>query len=115
MATTPEGKVKDKIKASINSRGMYVMPFQQGTGTNGVSDFLVLLSGRFVAIEAKAGKGKPTELQKHFLAKVVKHGGVALVVNEDWLERLDNALQVADATWLPMFSLMEENRAEFDW
>ena len=115
MATTPEGKVKDKIKAIINSRGMYVMPFQQGTGMNGVSDFLAVIDGYFVAIEAKAGKGKPTELQKRFLANVVKNGGVALVVNEHWLEQLGNAVQAAWFSQAHMLKLVEENRAEFEW
>ena len=115
MATTPEGKVKDKIKAIINSRGMYVMPFQQGTGTNGVSDFLAVVDGYFVAIEAKAGKGKPTELQKRFLANVVKNGGVALVVNEHWLERLEKAIQLQWFSQAELLGLVEENRAEFGW
>ena len=116
MASTPEGKVKDKIKAIVKDRGMYVMPYQQGMGSNGVSDFLVVMDGEFVAIEAKAGKGKPTELQKRFLAKVVAHGGVALVVNESWLARLEAAVQ-PDGTVgvVALRQLVGDNRKEFGW
>lgn len=46
---------------------------------SGVSDILCCVNGRFVAIELKADKGKPTPLQLLFLSKVTKAGGIARV------------------------------------
>ena len=83
MAMTPEGKVKKEIKKILDSYGvLYTMPFSAGYSTSGVSDFLCCYKGHFISIEAKAGKGKPTELQTTWINKVQTAGGHAMVVNE---------------------------------
>ena len=84
MATTPEGKVKAKVKVILKELGAYyTMPVTGGFGTSGAPDFLVCLNGRFVGIECKAGKGKPTALQEKNLHDIAQAGGQALVINED--------------------------------
>lgn len=84
MATTPEGLVKQKIKAILNlNKIYYAMPVGTGYGNSGVPDFLCCFNGRFIAIEAKAGKGTTTALQDKHLKEITKAGGVSLVVNED--------------------------------
>jgi len=45
----------------------------------GISDLLGICNGRFVAIELKIGKNKPSKIQKWFLGEVVKCGGVGAV------------------------------------
>jgi hypothetical protein len=50
------------------------------------------VAGHFLAIEAKAGKGKTTALQDKHLAQIGAQGGTALVINETNLEDLDNLL-----------------------
>jgi len=87
MATTPEAKVKAKIKAILKAyRAYYAMPIGTGYGSSGVPDFLVCLNGEFLAIEAKAGKGVPTALQEKNLKQIKEAGGRALVINEEDLE-----------------------------
>ena len=87
MAATPEAKVKAKIKALLKKHGAYyAMPIGSGYGNSGVPDFLVCLGGEFLAIEAKAGKGKTTALQDKHLREIEAAGGRALVVNEEILE-----------------------------
>lgn len=87
MATTPEAKVKAKIKAILKTyRAYYAMPIGTGYGSSGVPDFLVCLNGEFLAIEAKAGKGVPTALQEKNLKAIKEAGGRALVINEESLE-----------------------------
>ena len=87
MATTPEAKVKAKIKAILKAHGAYyAMPIGTGYGSSGVPDFLVCLNGEFLAIEAKAGKGVPTALQEKNLKAIKEAGGRALVINEESLE-----------------------------
>ena len=87
MATTPEAKVKAKIKAILKAHGAYyAMPIGTGYGSSGVPDFLVCLNGEFLAIEAKAGKGVPTALQLKNLREIEVAGGRTLVINEQSLE-----------------------------
>ena len=92
---TPESKVKDKIKAICKERGAYyAMPVMGGMASNGTPDFLICYKGLFIAIEAKAGKGKATPLQLVRLKEINKAGGAAMIINEDSIaslvELLDN-------------------------
>jgi hypothetical protein len=91
---TPEGKVKDKIKKLLKTHGAYfAMPIGTGFGNAGVPDFLVCLNGEFLAIEAKAGKGRTTALQKKAIAEIEAAGGRTLVINEDNFELLEAVLE----------------------
>jgi uncharacterized protein YgbK (DUF1537 family) len=82
---TPEGKVKKKIKALLDSYGerVYVfMPVPSGYGKTTV-DYLICFDGLFIAIEAKAG-GKPaTSRQEDVLKQVHDAGGSSFVVDDD--------------------------------
>ena len=83
MAETPEKKVKKKVRALLDALGAYyVMPVTGGYGTQGAPDFLVCHRGKFVGIETKAGKGKPTKLQELNIKNIREAGGVAFVVRE---------------------------------
>lgn len=83
MSSTPEAKVKKQIRKQLDELGCYyAMPIGTGYGNSGVPDFLVCMKGRFVSIEAKAGKGKPTLLQEDNMRRIREAGGVALVINE---------------------------------
>jgi hypothetical protein len=94
MSMTPEGKVKDKVKRLFKSMGVYyAMPATGGYGISGVPDFLVCLKGRFIGVECKAGKGKPTALQLKNLAEIEASGGISVIVNEDNLEQFETAMR----------------------
>ena len=94
MATTPEAKVKAKIKAILKAHDIYyAMPIGTGYGSSGVPDFLCCVRGRFLAIEAKAGKGKTTALQDKNIKQILESGGLAIVVNEDNMEELEALLK----------------------
>lgn len=93
MASTPEALVKKRIRTFLEATGAYfAMPIGTGYGNSGVPDFLVCHNGRFVAIEAKAGKGKTTALQESHLSKIREAGGVAVVVNEANIHTLPELL-----------------------
>ncbi len=93
MASTPEALVKKRIRTYLEATGAYfAMPIGTGYGNSGVPDFLVCHNGRFVAIEAKAGKGKTTALQESHLSKIRAAGGVAVVVNEANIHTLPELL-----------------------
>jgi hypothetical protein len=94
MATTPEAKVKAKIKVILKIYDVYyAMPIGTGYGNSGVPDFLCCVRGRFLAIEAKAGKGKTTALQDKNIKQIIASGGLAIVVNEDSIEELEFLLK----------------------
>lgn len=96
MASTPEAKVKAKIKKILSAHGAYyAMPIGTGYGNSGVPDFLVCLGGEFLAIEAKAGTNKPTALQLKNMREIEAAGGRALVVNgeQSSLDALDAVLK----------------------
>ena len=83
MKNTPEGRVKARIKTRLDGMGAwYFMPFAGVMGRIGIPDFVGCMAGKFFAIEAKAGTGKPTRIQAATLDKIRDAGGVALVVNE---------------------------------
>lgn len=89
MAMTPEAKVKKQIRAILDAEGVYyAMPMGTGYGNSGVPDFLCCVAGKFVAIEAKAGKGKTTALQDANIDKIRSAAGVALVINEQNIDTL---------------------------
>jgi Holliday junction resolvase len=93
MAETKEGVVKRHIKKILKDAGAYFyMPVSNGMGRHGVPDFLVCYRGKFIGIEAKAGRGTTTALQDREIAEIVMSGGVAIVVNEHNLDELKELL-----------------------
>ena len=84
MAATPEKKVKDKIVAILKDEGVYYFfPATHGFGRSGVPDIIACVNGKFLGIEVKAGKNKPTALQVRELERIRAAGGVAVVINEE--------------------------------
>lgn len=95
MAMTPEAKVKKQIRTILEAQGVYyAMPMGTGYGNSGVPDFLCCVAGTFMAIEAKAGKGKTTALQDEHIAQIKAAQGVALVINEKNIDELVRMLQL---------------------
>jgi pantoate kinase len=93
MASTPEVLVKKKIRKLLDEMGAYyAMPIGTGYGNSGVPDFVICHKGRFIAVEAKAGRNKPTALQEMHLQKISDRGGIALVINETNLDLLRKEL-----------------------
>ena len=86
---TPEAKVKHKVKKYLTEMGAYyAMPATGGYGLSGTPDFLVCYRGRFVGIECKAGKNRPTALQENALERIRQAGGLALVIDENNVDEL---------------------------
>lgn len=66
--------------------------FMRFAGAKGISDIIgVLPDGRFLAVECKVGRNKPTDDQRAFLQSVNDSGGLGIVVYDldelrDWIE-----------------------------
>lgn len=90
---TPESRVKDKVKKTLNAFGVYYfMPIGGMYSKIGVPDIVCCYKGHFVAIECKAGKNKPTALQERELKNIRDAGGYALVVNEENIDDVHKLL-----------------------
>lgn len=94
MATTPEGKVKAKVKALLKKHNIYYCtPATGGYGRSGIPDFICCVNGKFLAIECKAGTNKTTALQNWEIDSIIACGGKAMVINEERIAALDLTLQ----------------------
>jgi len=80
---TPEAKVKNKVKKILDEYGVYhFSPQTGGYGRSGIPDIICCAEGKFIGIECKAGKNKPTPLQEKNLNDIKLNHGIALVINE---------------------------------
>lgn len=97
MATTPEFKVKAKIKRALEAlraRGCavyYHMPVQNGMGKPTL-DFICCINGHYVGIEAKAPGKKPTERQEQTMQEIREAGGTTITFDGSNPEELTACL-----------------------
>lgn len=79
---TPEGKVKDAVKAFLKERGAYFfMPVQTGYGSPCL-DFIGFYKGKGFAIETKRKGGRITPRQKYTADEMVRAGAAVWVVDD---------------------------------
>ena len=91
---TSEADVKDAIKKLLKKYGWwFFMPAANQFGSSGIPDFVCCKTGRFLGIEAKFNKNKPSELQKDKMQAIRDHGGIAIWVNENRLYLLEALLR----------------------
>ena len=82
MAATPEGKVKQLVKALLGRyEGLYQFwPVPYGMGDSSL-DCLICYKGRFIAVETKAPGKKPTPRQKICIDQIEAAGGAVFVID----------------------------------
>ncbi len=96
---TPEKAVKVKVKAVLESEGVYYfMPPANGYGRSGVPDFVACVNGLFLAIETKANGNKPTALQIREIETIRRNSGVAVVVDETNWDMVRDLIRKMKAT-----------------
>ena len=85
MATTPEGKIKNKLDKMLKSEKVWFYSPQAGPfGRAGVPDRVAILEGQFIGIECKADRTKkPTALQLKCMKEIEMAGGKCFVVYDD--------------------------------
>jgi len=95
MAMTPEAKVKKVVVQQLKDMGAYYFyPVTGGYGRSGVPDIIGCYEGVFFGVECKAGKNKPTPLQEKNLKEIAEAGGLAMVVNEENMRKVREALEI---------------------
>lgn len=91
---TPEGRIKQKLRAYLKARNVYrFSPVQMGLGQTTL-DELCCIRGRFVGIEVKAEGGVPTARQRATMKEIQRAGGIAIWGDsyELIVDRLEQAL-----------------------
>lgn len=93
-----EGRtVKGPVKKLLNKYGWFWwMPAASQFGRSGVSDFLAIKKGMFLAVETKYGKNDPTPMQIAFLNSVRAEDHLAFVVRESTLLAFGQFLNYLD-------------------
>lgn len=75
---------ENRIKRFLNDNGAWFVKFFANRNTReGVPDILACVGGRFVAIEVKSSKGRPSELQIYHCKKISEAGGIGIIVYPD--------------------------------
>jgi|TARA_R110002020_G_scaffold70935_5_gene183756 hypothetical protein len=91
MATTPEGKIKNKLDKMLKYEKVWYYSPQAGPfGRAGVPDRVAILGGQFIGIECKADRTKkPTALQLKCMQEIEDAGGKCFVVfDEESIEQV---------------------------
>lgn len=93
--TTPEGKIKERVKKLLKAYGIYYhMPVMNGMGAPTL-DFICCYKGRYFAIETKAPGKKPTPRQLITIRDIEQAGGwVFVVANDEDLLVLEATIQI---------------------
>jgi hypothetical protein len=80
--TTPEGKVKARVKTLLKKHGAYQhWPVLNGMGAPTL-DTIGCSRGRFFAVETKAGSKQPTPRQELTIRDMQAAGAAVFVVND---------------------------------
>ncbi len=92
---TPEGRTKAICKEVFKRLGVfYFMPPMTIYGKTGVSDFICIIAGRALFIEAKAtAKNVPTANQQRFRDQVQNAGASYWLINQDNVAQLPMLLR----------------------
>jgi len=83
-----ESQFQSKVEKYLKSiDAWYVKYWGGGTFTKvGIPDLLCCINGKFVALELKTDKGKPSELQLHHIKKINDANGYARILRPSQFE-----------------------------
>lgn len=90
-----EKQFETKVKDFLKSQGVWwLKTWSNGVQRQGVPDLLCCVNGYFVAVELKATKGKPSELQKWNIEKIRDAGGLAIILYPDQFEEFKDLIDI---------------------
>ena len=85
---------ENKIKKYLKDRGCwYVKYFANGYTKSGIPDILACVNGYFVAIEVKAPKGKPSDLQLWNIEQINQSGGIGIILYPEQFEQFKEMVE----------------------
>ena len=88
-----EKDCEKKVKQFLKERGCWVLKtWSNGVQRQGIPDLLVCCNGFFVAVELKAEKGRPSDLQLWNIEEIRKADGIAIVLYPDKFEQFKDMI-----------------------
>lgn len=76
-----EKNFENKIKTYLKSIGAYFIKTHGDRFSRiGTPDILACINGKFVAVEVKGEKGKPSDLQLYHIEQIQKAGGYGIIL-----------------------------------
>lgn len=82
-----EKNFENRVKRFLDSEGCWYVKFFANQFTkSGIPDLLVCCNGRFLGVELKGPKGRPSPLQLHHIANIEEAGGIGMVLYPDGFE-----------------------------
>ena len=90
-----EKDLENKVKQFLKDNGCWYVKYWGGGGytRSGVPDLLICCTGIFMAVELKAPKGTPSDLQIRQLQKIRDSGGLAILLYPKDLELFKNLIR----------------------
>lgn len=92
MATTPEGRVSAALRQAVISRGGEIRKVQW-QGRVGAPDWLVMLAGGALFVEAKAHGARPRKSQLVEFGRIERASGIPVLV----IDRAADAIHIINA------------------
>lgn len=91
----PEKEFENKVKKYLDTlpKCWYFKFWAGPYSRSGIPDIIALISGKFVAIELKAPKGKPSELQKRNIRLINEAGGWGLILYPSQFEEFKEGVK----------------------
>jgi len=94
MGQKPETKFRAKIRPYLEAIPNSWFESIQQKSICGTPDIIGCINGLFVGIELKATDGKLTDLQAYKIEKIVKAGGLGILMTPDNWEETLKALNI---------------------
>lgn len=89
-----EKRFETKVKQFLKNQGCWILKtWSNGVQRSGVPDLLVCCNGYFLAIELKAKKGKPSELQLWNIDEIRKAGGTAIILYPNQMDDFEKLVK----------------------
>ena len=90
-----EKAFENKIKAHLKSVGAYFIKTHGDRFSKiGTPDIIACVNGHFVAVEVKAEKGKPSDLQLYHIEQIKKSGGYGVILYPKDFETFKKDLEI---------------------
>lgn len=122
MAT--EKNFENRIKDFLKQQDCWYVKYWSGKAVNGkkftrdgVPDILCCCNGRFIGIEIKAPKGKPSALQIYNLKKINEAGGFGILLYPDQFTLFKNfilCLKANDPNMCTNYYLLKKTLNEWE-
>lgn len=90
-----EKTFENKIKLYLKSIGAYFIKTHGDRFSKiGTPDILACVNGHFVAVEVKAEKGKPSDLQLYHIEQIKKAGGYGIILYPKDFEKFKKDMDI---------------------